>query len=124
MPFGARVCISLVRLLVGAYVSTAQSTEWTLASVYVADMADLQVEWFCAQACFGEESAAAASGQWLPGAVTPEEQCWASSETICSVRLLPQPLALYPFHMSSLQHVRCALVVAGGDRRRGDAEGQ
>jgi hypothetical protein len=69
-------------------VSTAQSTEWTLASLYVADFAELHIEWYCAQACFGEESAAEASGEWLPGAVTPEEQCWASTETICSVRAL------------------------------------
>jgi hypothetical protein len=68
----------------GAYVSTAQSTEWTLASLYVADFAELHIEWYCAQACFGEESAAEASGEWLPGAVTPEEQCWASTETVCS----------------------------------------
>ena len=93
----------------GAYVSTAQSTEWTLASLYVANIDDLVVDWYCAQACSGQESAAEASGQWLPGAVTPEEQCWASSGTTCSVRL--ESLCV---HFAHLHHDLC---VRGGSRK-------
>lgn len=46
-----------------------------------------QVEWYCAQACSGVQSAAEASGTWLPGAVVPEEQCWATAHTICDTEI-------------------------------------
>lgn len=111
----------------GSYVSTAQSTQWTLASLYVSDMADVQLDWFCAQACFGEESAAEVSGQWLPGAVVPEEQCWATSETMCSVRCIA-PCAFF-CASEERKALTCAsapraCLLAGGDRCRNNAEGQ
>ena len=60
----------------GAFVST-EAEPWYLASLFVAEPANLEVDWYCAQGCAEETSEG--SEVWEPH----EEQCWASSHTSC-----------------------------------------